>query len=239
MKEHVVKSFQDYHDYIRSCLGSRMWIYRGQNSVDWPLLPKIGRPEYGALNQESFFSSFKRRAIEFTSIHPHDDWDWMVLGQHHGLPTPLLDWTFNPLVAAFFAVFPHQEEDCVVYAMKASRYLDTSMFKPQDYEGVIRIFPKGVAARIARQGGAFTYHNPANLALGSLAGKDDKLTRLVISKKYRKEMIYELDRYCINQMTLFPDLDGLAQYMSWSGRGNVRAFWTDFGTAFKKAKRRR
>jgi hypothetical protein len=225
MKDYLVKSFQDFHDFNRRCLGSRRWIYRGQSSVDWQLIPKIGRPEFSGLDKDRFFSSFKRRAIEFTAIQPQDDWDWMVLGQHHGLPTSLLDWTFNPLVAAFFAVFPYSSEDCAVYAFQPNHFLETEKNEPSDFKGVIRIYPKGVAARIARQGGAFTYHNPASLALEASVQKDKNLTRLVISKKYRKEMIYELDRYSVNQMTLFPDLDGLAQYMSWSGRENVRAFW--------------
>ena len=233
MEEVRIKSFEEFHKLTRRFLNNRLVIYRGHNDANWELVPKAARPEYSKLDYPVFFPSFKRRAVEFLSVQPETEWDWLAVAQHHGLPTPLLDWSYNPMVAAYFAVFPEEDRDAAVFAFYDDSPIDTEKTKPSDYKGVGRIIPRGVAQRIVRQSGIFTYHGPPSLPVGKALGPKDIFVKIIIEKAYRREMIFELDKYGFNRMTLFPDLDGLCAYMGWSARDDVRTFWKTFGKAKK------
>ena len=76
---------------------------------------------------EGDFSALERHLLRNFRKYAHRErpgpttWDWLSLGQHHGLPTRLLDWTFSPLVALHFATASWSDEDAVLWAVDCER----------------------------------------------------------------------------------------------------------------------
>lgn len=200
------------------------WIFRGHADVNWELIPKVGRTPYRG-HEEPFFNSWKLRAVEHHATHVASDWDWLAIAQHHGLATRLLDWTTNPLNAAYFAVreWKKVKGPAVIHAAKFEGYLnqsaELSFPKPLDCDSVAIFRPRGIVPRIIRQGGLFTVHGPPDQA-PEIKPKAVNLERILIAEPYRPKLLKELARYGINSSFLFPDLDGLSSYFNWTVESN-------------------
>ena len=214
--EQRVRSFHELHEALSRYHNSTVWVFRGQNNPDWKIVPKAGRAPYSYNDDAEMFETWKRRAIEYTTIEPKDDWDWLAIAQHHGLATRLLDWTGNPLVAAYFAACDESAaHDAVVYAYCSSRVIATEELRPLDFRGVAKFRPRGVASRIVRQDGLFTLHGPPELALDQTLEPGEQLEKIIIAASFRQGLIYDLFQYGISLISLFPDLDGLSAHINW------------------------
>jgi hypothetical protein len=210
-------SFAELHDRLSRF--STGWIFRGHADVSWELKPKAGRPPFVG-REALLFDSWKRLAIEHLPSHVVSEWDWLAIAQHHRMATRLLDWTTNPLNAAYFAVREQRPGPAVIHAAKFEASFgssDLSDFKgPLDYSGVTVFRPRGVVPRIVRQGGLFTIHGPPDRSLESLSrDRIVTLRRILIAEAYRLKLRAELARYGIHSASHFPDLDGLSSYLNW------------------------
>src|SRR5581483_2688350 len=90
------------------------WAFRGEHDERWPLFSSLSRylrafgvhPQAWPEQEQRILRIFKRKAHQFLEQppDPDDDFEWLALMQHHGAPTRLLDFTWSPYVAAFFAL---------------------------------------------------------------------------------------------------------------------------------------
>jgi hypothetical protein len=92
-------------------------VYRGASEADAPLLTTLDRlggidpPHTKADLEEHVMRNYIRYARPHVRSASTNDWEELFSAQHHGVPTRLLDWTYSPLVAAFFATRPCDGQD--------------------------------------------------------------------------------------------------------------------------------
>ena len=199
------------------------YLFRGLTSAKHKLIPKVGRPKshakgrgYTREAEYLLFMEFKRLASAYIDKVPKSDWEWLVLAQHHGLPTRLLDWTFSPLVAAYFAVENEGETgDAIVYALERTISISPveDQLGPLEFDGIARFDPPVISRRVIAQNSAFTIHPRPNKEFNP-----PDLGKIVIDKKWCPGLKATLNNLGVNRASLFPDIDGVAANLAWLNR---------------------
>ena len=222
------------NDYVAACTGryfpepGPLWLFRGLSSSAFKLIPKVGRVHHTAPSRKDFeeglMTLFQREAGQYLSDLPSTEWEWLALAQHHGLPTRLLDWSSNPLVALFFAVEADPTIDGVVHALRAPQRLprkERNVGSPFEVTEPTKYLSRIVSRRIAAQAGAFIVVSDLESPLDEVLPKPWRMESMVVPAGAKGRLQYELYRVGIHRATLFPDLDGLTEHFAW--RYGVRA----------------
>ncbi len=223
MKETTLKSIDHLHKFLERFRKASLFKFRGQSDQSWELTPKAGRQEFNKVKDTIIFEHWKRRAPHYLERENYNEWELLSIAQHTGLPTRLLDWTHNPLVAFFFAASENYEKDGAVYIYKSNHRVLHEKFGPFEITTPIAFFqPNASSNRIANQFGYFTIHLDPTNALNDDT-KNGHLERLIIPSELKKDITHMLNQYGINYLTLFPDLEGLSKHLSWFAENNN--FW--------------
>jgi FRG domain len=207
-------------------------VYRGVSDVkNQRLIPSVGRVarySQGSLytiqqHERELLTTFKLRSAGSLHIMPKNDWEWLALAQHHGLPTRLLDWTFSPLIGAYFSTLPKldaagelrepEAETAGLYALHDCSYITVEDHPdPLSVQQPGLFFPPHVSPRISGQGGLFSIQpNPTEDLQLSFETCEYRWIRLfTFSRDVAQEIQKTLYILGIRQSLLFPDLDGFA-----------------------------
>lgn len=163
-----VKSWRELRDFISELRDSSdEFLWRGQRDAAWKLSSTIYRffesqsiPQHDRLpyenRAEEFFQLCVKRSRDLKikiSIRPNV----LVLMQHYGCPTRMLDWSKSPFVALHFAV-EEQSETAALFGLNLTKYqaLVSQKVVIDDYDGgVLSWIPKRVFGHLQRDGVTF------------------------------------------------------------------------------------
>ena len=182
-------------------------VYHGSTAGGHPLLTSLDRlggtdpPHTKAHLEAHILRNFARYSRPHLPGLPANHWELLVIAQHHGVPTRLLDWSYSPLVAAHFATrgaAPGQ--DCAIWRLDWQRVHaafglpDLSLliedllglgvtgsggpFTPWDlFRGDVESFacmiePPSLDARIVAQAGAFTVCSESSLPFDAFLDRE-------------------------------------------------------------------
>jgi hypothetical protein len=243
-----LERWQDFSELLESAFFNRantQLVFRGQRRYDWSLMPTLARiPESGIIDRkladsqlEHFKLAVRGRLLDNTLVTEGEEDELWSVGQHHGLMTPLLDWTYSPYVALFFAFSKEDSEQEKENPYRAIYVLNKTFVADDELCPDLRMFEprKDDHGRLVNQAGLFTFSpydsTIENKLADTLADEefaDDELRnasedeqpniiaryicKIYIKNEDRDGCMRHLWRMNVHHASLFPDLFGASDY---------------------------
>ncbi len=222
-------SWREFKSHI-STLSNSQYLFRGQKEP-WKLRTSFHRG--GRYQIRKFIDEdvpqLHRRLSSITSHFfnldcPVQNWAFWNLLQHHGYPTPLLDWTYSPYVAAFFAFrkWPKNhtdEEPARIYIFDSIAWKNDN--KP--FENLFTFTPHFSVMdftaidnpRMVPQQAVTSLTNIDDIEAHIIERESDKSTRYLqaidIPANQREVVMSDLRFMGITAGSMFPSIDGMCE----------------------------
>ncbi len=229
-------NWNDFKHWVGNNVSAgKKYYFRGQSNSAWKLKTTYHRSSEGKdITMQKYLTDIMKDVnYRVSSLDkPVDLRNGEAFGcflarlQHHGFPTPLLDWSLSPYVAAYFAfkgapLNPMPNEFVSVFIFDIDSWMEH--LKPtsdllSSAEFVSDFVPFATDnPRMSRQMGVTTLTNvsdlqPFILSQVSRVGKD-LLWKFDMPASQRSYVMQELNLMGINDMTMFPDFDGLCKHL--------------------------
>ncbi len=217
------------------------FLFRGQKD-DFILIPKIARlqPKGELFNTEFLLlQEFKRtNPLLIDNQRPMDDWDYLTIGQHFGLPTRLLDWSNNALTALWFAIWENDLQSqeapyAVVWILMAEPKdydINIEAVHPFEVKETKIIRPRIIKQRINNQSAVFSIQPnqeiEEKIPLNKADSFKNKLLKIKIPSEKFQDIRTDLNTLGVNAFTIFPELEGLCSHLQWryfySGKNSMQ-----------------
>lgn len=223
LKEYIEVSYQF----------SENTLFRGHGRADWQLVPSIGRLSKSQVKtllgkagsweklEDEIMKRFIRHSSPILSYTPESYIEWLVIAQHHGMPTRLLDWSQNPLVSLYFAISNLSGDESAIWALdpKIVYSVDIDLSNLGDLQVY---FPKNIDQKIVSQKGCFTIQPlprgentfiPLQKNVQLLKMSAHSFSKIVIpgDKKIKEDILIQLANCGVDETFIYPDLYGLSR----------------------------
>ncbi|MBI2328555.1 MAG: FRG domain-containing protein [Chloroflexi bacterium] len=245
MKPIVVHNWGQFIEKIAVCMQAQdnvgLW-WRGLANSTWDLVPRVYRPSYHNSEQTTYNEFINKGKTRHSPTPASNDFvAWLLLMQHYGLCTRLLDWTKSPLIALYFAIAGIERDSKLSVAVwglhpgKLNRHQgvgegDSALLarapvvipilkeafeytKNPQSQKILAIKVEEFDVRHMVQMSAFTIHG-ISTPLNHLGGSDQFLAKIEIPAENVETFKQGLEMFGIDKSMLFPDLEHLADELN-------------------------